>query len=505
MKKVEWLPHLENSVPDSISGYSTGFYSIALEAWRRGLSIEFEYEKRVQAITLLKISSAKEVHHFRGSQGSLVTNEASRICRNKHHTKEYLIQNKVPTPKGRVFTKEDKESSLFRYAKRKYPVVLKPTNGLGGKGVITNIKNKKELKNAITIVRDELGYQDVIIEEYFEGEDYRVIVIGSEVVAITKRIPANITGDGKSTVSKLIKEENMSRKQSPILGASLIKKDEDVKEMLKEQRHDYNSIPKKGEIVYLKSVNNISAGGDPVDITDEVSPEIKQIAIDGVNAIPGLAHAGVDLMVNREKNKAVILEINSRPSIRAQLYPMKGKARDVPKALIDYYFPETINQAYNTHFYFDFSPAWELFRSGVAKTFSISPLPEGETEITRFVVDGVMDKSAYGRWVRRQARRYDVHGYFKSLKDDKASVVIGGARENVEKFRKVIKNETPTSIHTITVVEKKRTTPVQIGFEVHKDTSNAGQKKDISKSSLQDNNLMYTPKRLEGLFKMKVK
>src|SRR5699024_1481756 len=198
---------------------------------------------------------------------------------------------------------------------------------------------KDDFIAALKYVRNELKYKTVIVEDYFEGDDYRVYVINNEVVGIIKRIPANVVGDGKLTISKLIKETNKIRQQRPILTSSLIKNYKELQSILKQNNWNLDSVPEKGKRIFLKSKNNISAGGDPVDITDTISDEIKQIAIDGVNAIPGLPHAGVDLMVNEKDKKATIIEINTQANIRSHLFPMIGEARDLPTKLIDYYFP----------------------------------------------------------------------------------------------------------------------------------------------------------------------
>ncbi len=76
-------------------------------------------------------------------------------------------------------------------------------------------------------------------------------------------------------------------------------------------------------------------------------------------------------MVNKETNTGVIIEINSRPHITAQLFPWEGKARDIPKAIIDYYFPETQCNHSQPSYYFDFDSVWKAFRNGIVKEMVI--------------------------------------------------------------------------------------------------------------------------------------
>src|SRR5699024_512134 len=115
-----------------------------------------------------------------------------------------------------------------------------------------------------------------------------------------------------------------------------------------------DSIPKKGERIFLRSVSNISKGGDPVDITEKLSAEQKNIAIRAAKAIPGLIHCGVDMIINSNDNKGKIIELNTRPGIGLHLFPIEGKATNIPKAILDHYFPESkIQDTSDSNIYFD--------------------------------------------------------------------------------------------------------------------------------------------------------
>src|SRR5690625_2803426 len=465
-KEYQWLPHLESSLPKSAHGYVTTLYSIAIEGWRRGLNLKFINSKRNRANTIIELSNENKTHRFIASTGDLITNEARRACINKDRTKELLLKNNIPTPLGKAFNKNVTDDEIVKYASAKgFPLVIKPVAGVGGKGVIAGIESEKELQKSLKYVRHELGYHKIIVEEYFEGEDYRVFVVGDEVVAITKRIPANIIGDGVSTAKELISKKNKERKQSPILGASLIKRDQELHDMLKRQGYDIDSIIPKGKLIFLKSKNNISAGGDPVDITDDISDEIKQIAVNACKAIPGLPHAGVDLMVHHENKSAVVIEINSRPSLRTHLFPMKGKARDVPSKLIDYYFPETQSN-HECPLYFDYGPIWDQFLKNKAQEIYIPKLPKSKLETTSFIVTGKVQHVGYARWVRRRARELGINGYVKLYKDDTemVNIVVCASNDQINKFKNIIMNEESKHSSVTTVKEKAFKSRIKLGF-----------------------------------------
>src|SRR5699024_5613674 len=142
--------------------------------------------------------------------------KAINICKNKEVTKKYLLKGGVNTPKGNVFDKEIRNEEIVSYAnKLGYPVVLKPSNASGGRGVIANIANETEFIEALEYVRDALGFSKVIVEQYIEGQDYRLYVIGNEVVGAFYRIPANIVGDGKNTIRSLFEMKRKERMKNP--------------------------------------------------------------------------------------------------------------------------------------------------------------------------------------------------------------------------------------------------------------------------------------------------
>lgn len=462
---VYWLPHLEKSIPKEAYGYSVSMYSIALEGWRRGLELRFVNKNRLNAHTEFILSNGKKQHRFTVSRGDAVPSSAIKICIDKNKTKNYLVKSQVPTPEGKLFMGETDDREIISSAKKLgFPLVLKPLDGTGGHGVIANIKNEDEFVKALTYVRQDLSIDNVIVERYFKGEDIRIYVVNNKVIGAIKRIPANVVGDGERTIAQLLRIKNNFRRHNPALKASIIKKDKEMSKVLNEQGYTLESVPKKGERVYLKTKNNVSSGGDPIDVTEELTDEIKQIAIKASKSIPGLVQCGVDVMVNKENNTGVVIEVNSRPSIRSHLFPIEGQARDIPKAIIDYYFPDTKPND-NCPLYFDIKHVFESFKNGFAKQITIPNIPKVELILTRFVLSGKFSKK-YDLWIQKLARRLNLNGYIKTLSDTKRSIVLCGNNVDIEKFRKAIKGHSSKMAKLNYVIEKPRKTPVKMGFEI---------------------------------------
>ena len=50
--------------------------------------------------------------------------------------------------------------------------------------------------------------RSVIVESFITGEDHRMLVINGELVAVAKRVPGHVVGDGAHTIEQLVDEVN---------------------------------------------------------------------------------------------------------------------------------------------------------------------------------------------------------------------------------------------------------------------------------------------------------
>lgn len=468
--KENWLPHLKNALPQTALGNKMTMYAIALEGWRRGLIVRFRHtynsrEKRIKIV--YSLSYKGRTHEFAVSRGDKVSKEAINICINKDTTKEYLLEAGVSTPKGKGFTEDIIDDQIIQYASSiGFPLVLKPIDGLSGRGVIVNIQNIDEFKKALNYVRHKLNYKNVIVESYVKGEDCRVYVIEDQVIAAVSRIPANIVGDGTKSIAQLIKQKNKERNNNPNHYRRPIKIDNELIDYIKTKGYTLDSVPKKGELVFLKKTSNISAGGEPIDITDELTPEIKKIAVDAVKAVPGLVHCSVDMLVDMENNTGSVIEINSKPQIGLHLFPEKGKARDIPKAIIDYYFPETKSVKPNTAYYFDFNSFLYTLNSGAAKEVRVKKIPQINPVMKNYIVSGDLQQRSYKNWIRRRAHALRLDGFTKTLDNGNVSIVVAGEEESLAEFKSLLENTKLRSSKVDNIEEKQWNQPVKMGFYI---------------------------------------
>lgn len=251
-------------------------------------------------------------------------------------TKRLLEYQYIPVASGeKVFN----TINLLQTAEKiGYPVVLKPQFGNKGKGVILNIKSEKELLKAYKVLSD--SYKDVIIEKYIKGNDYRVCVVNHEVIAVARRVPPYLIGDGEHDIVDLIEILNSDPKRGESHEKPLtkIKIDENLLECLNKQGFNVSSIPSVGEKVFLRENANLSTGGSAIDYTDEICEENRDLCI-RASKVLGLDVCGIDICTEDISkpiyNGGVIVEINAAPGIRMHHFPSEGKSRDVAGAIVD--------------------------------------------------------------------------------------------------------------------------------------------------------------------------
>lgn len=482
----EWLPHLHDEFVSEANGTLLDAYVVALEGWRRGLTLRWhvkDSEKFKDMKTwfvdnpglLFSLSSDEKTHYFFRSRGDLVTNEAVEIGSDKAKTKQIFRDEGIPTPEGKFFSEAETDEQILAYAQQLgYPVVLKPTDGSFGKGVVANITSDGEMTYSIDYVRHELGYKDVIVEKYIPGEDLRLYVVNNEVVGAIKRIPPHVIGDGINSIEALIELKNEERRLSPRLSSCLIETNKELIDYVGRHGYTLNTVPEKGECVFLSERANISLGGDPVDVFDELSNEIKEIAVKALKAVPGLVHGAVDILLYKDEEtneeRGYVIELNPTSQLGGILYPVKGKARDVPAAIIDYYFPETKGRRLdNEKIYFDLFDVLEPLQSRQAHVSTVTPSPQGKIHAKKYTVIGDVQDLGYHRGLRKQAFERYLHGFVVNKENGDIDVIVGGLDpEMVDDFKNAFWEDEERAT-VLAVEEEPYHEPLKVGFEVKAD------------------------------------
>jgi cyanophycin synthetase len=298
--------------------------------------------ERIGSDSLIRLGTGSKQKFVQATISSQTSYLAVENSCDKQATKDILLASGLPVPKGTVVSSIEE---IFQAAdKIGYPLVTKPLNGRQGHGVVTNIKNREELIGVTACLN--MDGREYIVERYFEGSDFRLLVVDDRLIAASLRIPPFVIGNGEDSILRLIEKEN----DNPLRGEghekpmTKIPVNSAVICFLEKQGFTLDHIPQMGEIVQVVGNANLSTGGQAIDVTDEVHPSISEIAIHSAKAV-GLDIAGIDL-ISRDisapfNNKtSAIIEVNAAPGIRMHHYPNKGKKRDVGKAIVDYLFKD---------------------------------------------------------------------------------------------------------------------------------------------------------------------
>lgn len=265
---------------------------------------------------------------------------AETIAQDKELTKKLLDAAGVPVPMGRSVS--DPEDAWAAALEIGLPVVIKPKDGNQGKGVTVNVTTKEQLVagfHAASEFRD-----DILVERYLPGHDYRILVIGDKMVACARRDPPQVVGDGVHSVRELVEQVNKDPRRGEGHGTSLtrIRFDDIALATLAKHGMHADSVPSKGQRVVLRHNANLSTGGSATDVTDDVHPEVAARCIAAAHMV-GLDICGVDLVCDSvlrpiEEQNGGIVEVNAAPGLRMHLSPSFGKSRPIGEAIVDTLF-----------------------------------------------------------------------------------------------------------------------------------------------------------------------
>ncbi|MEE8455901.1 MAG: cyanophycin synthetase, partial [Limibaculum sp.] len=270
---------------------------------------------------------------------------AVEIASDKEETNRILADLGLPLPKQRLVYSEEEAARMARRVG--FPVVVKPLNGNHGRGITVGLADEAGVMAAYDVARDanKGGGQGVLIEAFIHGFDHRMLVVGDKLVAVSKRIPGRVIGDGVKTIAELVDEVNSDPRRGVGHEKVLtrIEIDRQARRMMEKAGYDETSVPPAGESVYLRSTANISTGGTAIDVTDIVHPDNREMAVRAVLAI-GLDVGGVDFLcqdISRsyKETGAAICEVNAAPGFRMHVAPSEGTPRNVAEPVMDMLFP----------------------------------------------------------------------------------------------------------------------------------------------------------------------
>jgi len=302
---------------------------IVQEARRRGLLVEVTDAEG----GFFRITHGGRSVHCRESLSELTSAVAMSICDDKQVTRRFVGTAGVRVPDQ---IEADDIERVDAFVAKHGKVVIKPARGEQGKGVAVGLDADDDIAGAIAAAR---AFSDrVLVEQYVEGQDLRLVVIDYQVVAAAVRSPASIIGDGQHTIVDLI-ERQSRRRAAATGGESQIPLDNETRRCVAAAGYAMRNVLPPGVELQVRKTANLHTGGAIHDVTGSVNPALAEAAVKAARAI-NIPVTGIDFIVPDPAGADyVFIEANERPGLA------NHEPQPTAQRFIDLLFPHSLPAA----------------------------------------------------------------------------------------------------------------------------------------------------------------
>ncbi len=298
---------------------------------------------RLNRYSLVQFGHGKYQRRIQATITSETRHIAVEIASDKEETHDLLRDLGLPVPVQKLAYSQ--REAVRGARKIGFPVVVKPLNANHGRGVSIELETEDEVAHAFEVAQQHGSSRAVVVESYIRGFDHRMLVVDGKLVAVAKRVPGHVVGDGEHTIEQLVDIVNSDPRRGVGHEKVLtrIEFDRQAERLMGEKGYDLETVLPEGEVLYLRSTANLSTGGTSIDMTDVVHPDNRLMAERAVRAV-GLDVGGVDFLTEdiTRSYKDIgggIVEVNAAPGFRMHVAPSEGQARDVAGPVMDMLFP----------------------------------------------------------------------------------------------------------------------------------------------------------------------
>ncbi|MBE0583431.1 MAG: N-acetylglutaminylglutamine synthetase [Desulfofustis sp.] len=297
------------------------------EARRRGIGVDVIDAEN----GYFRLSLGGRTITCRESLSELTSAVAMSWCDDKTITRSLLHGAGLRVPAQAI---ADRRSSIETFIKAHPRVVVKPARGEQGAGVCVDLTDLTDIETAVGRAA-ELG-DKVVLEEFVDGVDLRIIVIDEEVVAAAVRKPARIRGTGELTIEQLI-EKQSRRRAAATGGESTIPLDEETRRTVADQGYALSDVLPAGRELQVRKTANLHTGGTIHDVTPDLNPHLHQVAVAAARILQ-MPVVGFDFLVpDVRQDDYVIIEANERPGLA------NHEPQPTVEKFLDLLFPQTRN------------------------------------------------------------------------------------------------------------------------------------------------------------------
>ncbi len=302
---------------------------------------------RLNNYSLVQFGQGKYQQRIQATITSETKHIAVEISCDKEDTHNLLNDLGLPVPQQMmIYSARQAVKAAQRIG---FPVVLKPLNANHGRGVSINLMTDDDVITAFAEAQKHGTSRAVLVESFITGYDHRMLVVNNELVAVAKRVPGHVIGDGIHTIEQLVDIVNKDPRRGVGHEKVLtrLELDNQAARLMEEADYNKSTVLEKDHTFYLRSTANLSTGGTAIDVTDIVHPDNREMAVRAIRAI-GLDIGGVDFLTDdiSKSYKEIgggICECNAAPGFRMHVAPSEGKPRDVAGKVMDMLFPAGAN------------------------------------------------------------------------------------------------------------------------------------------------------------------
>ena len=298
---------------------------------------------RLNRFSLVQLGHGKHQQRVQATVTGETRHIAVEIASDKEDTRSLLASMGLPVPRqALVYGPDDAVDEAEAIG---YPVVTKPLNANHGRGVSIRLTDEAQVRAGYDRATEHGTSNGVLVESFVSGFDHRMLVVDGALVAVAKRVPGHVVGDGEHTIAELVEIVNRDPRRGVGHEKALtrIEIDAQAERLLDRAGYTAGTVLPDGETFFLRATANLSTGGTAIDLTDVVHPDNRDMAVRAVRAV-GLDVGGVDFLSDdvtqswRDVGGAIV-EVNAAPGFRMHVSPSEGTPRDVAGPVMDMLFP----------------------------------------------------------------------------------------------------------------------------------------------------------------------
>ena len=248
---------------------------------------------------------------------------AASVANSRTACAYHLLRMGYRVPDARVFSRRETAAGL-RYARGLgFPVIVKPDRASLGRGVAL-VHDAREYAAAVRAIFR--AFPVAIVQRRAVGVAYRLVVGDGDLLAVYRRSPLGVVGDGKSTIAALL-ERRLVTLRAADRRLSITAVDPRVIRRLFRLGLSRRHVPASGERVALLETASHSTGGDAEEVTGGAPRVLARFAARLLRDL-GLRFAAIDVIgsssVETLAADCAVLDVNVAP--RFEHVSMLGEA-----------------------------------------------------------------------------------------------------------------------------------------------------------------------------------